>query len=157
MSHQALQDRPDMVSYAVWLLYGLIGTGIVRTSITVIRHADVGSPYTLIATKLAIYIVTVFLIYQISRGKNRARWVLLAFGAIALPLSIIPTFDSFTHIPFHSIPGLIQLGLYIVAMVLLFQQNSSAWFSPANHRTRNREPPALLPENTNRRIQQTGT
>jgi hypothetical protein len=130
MSQQALQDRPNMVSYAVWLLYGLIGTGIVRTSITVIRHADVRSPYTLIATKLAIYIVTVFLIYQISRGENRARWVLLAFGAIALPLSIIPTFDSFTHIPFHSLLGLIQLGLYIVAMVLLFQQNASAWFSP---------------------------
>ena len=129
MSQQAPSERPGMVSSAVWLLYGLIGIGIIRTAVTVIRHVDVRSPYTLIATKLAIYLVTVFLIYQISRGKNWARWVLLAFGAIALPLSILPTFDSFSHIPFHSLLGFIQLGLYIAAMLLLFQRNSSAWFS----------------------------
>ena len=63
-------------------------------------------------------------------GAIGAFGVLLAFGAIALPLSIIPTFDSFTHIPFHSLLGLIQLGLYIAAMVLLFRQNASAWFTP---------------------------
>ena len=128
MSTGELLERPAKVVTAVRMLYLLIVIGIILTSMTVVRHADVRSPHTLIVTKLLIYAVTVFLIYQISKGSNWARWMLLAIGAIALPLSILPTFDAISHKPGHTLLGFLQLGLYIVAMVFLFQQGSSAWF-----------------------------
>jgi hypothetical protein len=110
------------------MLYLLIAIGIVRTSMTVIRHADVRSPYFLIFTKLLVYAVTVFLIYQISKGRNWARWLLLAIVSIAFPLSILPIFETLTHNPVHTLLGFLQLALYIVAMVLLFHKSSTDWF-----------------------------
>jgi len=128
MSTEELLERPAKVVTAVRMLYLLIVIGIIRTAMTVMRHADVRSPHTLIVTKLLIYAVTVFLIYQISKGKNWARWLLLAIATIALPLSILPTFDAISHNPVHTLLGFLQLGLYIIAMVFLFQQSSSDWF-----------------------------
>jgi hypothetical protein len=128
MSTEELLERPAKVVTAVRMLYLLVAIGIIRTAMTVVRHADVRSPHTLIVTKLLIYAVTVFLIYQISKGKNWARWLLLAIATIALPLSILPTFDAIAHNPVHTLLGFLQLGLYIVAMVFLFHRSSSGWF-----------------------------
>jgi hypothetical protein len=131
MSIKELSEKPAKVIAAVRMLYLLIGIGIIRTAMSVIRHADVRSPYFLIFTKLLVYAVTVFLIYQISKGKNWARWLLLVIVAIAFPLSILPTFDSITHNPVHALLGFLQLALYIFAMVFLFHGSSSGWFGAA--------------------------
>jgi len=127
MSSKALSQKPEKVITAVKLLYLLIAIGMIRTFMTVMRHADVRSPYSLIFTKILIYAASVFLIYQISRGKNWARWLLLVIFAIAFPLSVLPTFDAFSHNPVHALLGLLQLGLYIVAMVFLFHRSSTEW------------------------------
>ena len=120
--------KPERVVTAINMLYLLVAIGVVRTSMTVIRHVDVRSPYSLIITKLLVYAVTLFLIYRISKGKNWARWALLATVAVAFPLSILPTFDSLSHNPVHTLLGFVQLGLYIVAMIFLFQRDASSWF-----------------------------
>ena len=128
MSTREDSERPQKVLVAVNMLYLLLAIGIVRTGMTVIRHADVRSPYFFISVKLMIYAVTALLIYQISKGKNWARWLLLGFVSIALPLSILPTLDAFAHNPVHTLLGILQLGLYAVAMLFLFQRSSSVWF-----------------------------
>lgn len=128
MTTKELTTMPPKIVTAVRMLYLLIAIGIVRTGMTVIRHVDVRSPYSLIITKLLVYAVTAFLIYQISRGRNWARWLLLLIVTIALPLSILPTFDAISHNPVHTLLGFLQLGLYIVAMVFLFQRSTSSWF-----------------------------
>jgi hypothetical protein len=127
MSTKALSDKPEKVVTAVKLLYLMIAIGMIRTTMTVLRHADVRSPYSLIFTKVLIYAASLFLIYQISKGENWARWLLLIIFAIAFPLSVMPTFDAITHNPVHALLGLLQLGLYIIAMVYLFQRSSSEW------------------------------
>jgi RsiW-degrading membrane proteinase PrsW (M82 family) len=127
MSAKELLEKPEKVVSAVKLLYLLIAIGMVRTGMTVLRHADVRSPYSLIFTKILVYSVSLFLIYQISKGKNWARWLLLVIFAIAFPLSVLPTFDAVTHNPVHSLLGLLQLGLYIIAMVYLFHRSSTEW------------------------------
>lgn len=127
MPTKTLSDKPDKVVTAVKLLYLMIAFGIIRTAMTVLRHVDVRSPYSLIFTKLLIYAASLFLIYQISKGKNWARWLLLIIFAIAFPLSVMPTFDAITHNPVHALLGLLQLGLYIIAMVYLFHRSSSEW------------------------------
>jgi uncharacterized membrane protein (DUF2068 family) len=128
MSVDKLAERPQKVVMAVRMLYLLIAIGIVRTSMTVIRHVDVRSPYFLISIKLMVYAVTLVLIYQVSRGRNWARWLLLAVVAIAFPLSILPIFETLAHNPVHTLLGYLQLALYIAAMSFLFQRSSSDWF-----------------------------
>jgi hypothetical protein len=123
-----LLEKPAKVILAVKFLYLVIGTGIIRTSMTVIRHADVRSPDFLIFTKFMVYAVSLFLIYQMAKGKNWARWSLIVIFVISIPLAILPTFDSMTHNPVHSILGFLQLGLYVAAMLFLFHESSSGWF-----------------------------
>jgi hypothetical protein len=127
MSIKELSQKPEKVVAAVKLLYLVVAIGIIRTSMTVIRHVDVRSPHLLIITKMLIYAASVFLIYQVSKGKNWARWLLLAIIAIAFPLSVLPTFDALFHNPIHTLLGFLQLALYIVAMIFLFHRSSSQW------------------------------
>ena len=91
------------------------------------RHADVRSPQFLIVTKIVIYTVSVFLIYRVSKGKNWAKWLLVLILALAFPLSVLPSFDAIVHSPAHSSLGLLQLALYVAAIVLLFHRRSTAW------------------------------
>ena len=129
MSSKEYSEKPKKVITAIKLLYLIIAIGLLRTVMTVMRHADVRSPYSLIFTKVLIYAASVFLIYQISKGKNWARWALLLIFAIAFPLSVLPTLDAISHNPVHALLGLIQLGLYIGAMVYLFHRSSTEWLS----------------------------
>ena len=128
MSIKELSQKPEKVVTAVKLLYLVIAIGIIRTSMTVIRHVDVRSPHLLIFSKMLLYAASVFLIYQASKGKNWARWLLLAILAIAFPLSVLPTFDAIFHNPIHTLLGFLQLALYIVAIIFLFRRSSSQWF-----------------------------
>lgn len=132
MSENILMEKPAKVATAVKMMYLVVVIGIVRTGMTVIRHLDVRSPHFYISTKLMLYAVSVFLIYQTSKGRNWARWSLIVIFTIAIPLAVLPTFDSIDHSPFHTLLGFVQLGLYIIAMVFLFHRNTSAWFRSGN-------------------------
>lgn len=129
MPAKELSEKPEKVVTAVKMLYFLIAIGVIRTSMTVIRHADVRSPYFLIFIKLAVYAAALFMIYKISKGRNWARWLLLVVVTIAFPLSILPIFASIAHNPVDTLLGFLQLALYIVAMVFLFHKSVSSWFS----------------------------
>lgn len=128
MTAEELSETPAKVITAVRMLYFLIAIGVIRTSMTVIRHADVRSPYFLIFIKLAVYAAALFIIFKISKGRNWARWLLLVVVTIAFPLSILPIFDSIVHNPVDTLLGFLQLGLYIVAMLFLFHKSASSWF-----------------------------
>lgn len=123
-------QKPFEVVLAAKMLYLVVALGIARSVMTVVRHLDVRSPYFLISIKLCIYVISVFVIYQLSKGKNWARWSLMAIFVICIPLVILPLFDSFSHSPVHSSLGLLQLALFVYSFVLLFGKKSSAWFMP---------------------------
>lgn len=129
MSTRKLSERPEKVVLAAKMLYLIIAIGAIRVAMTVFRHIDVRSPYSLIVTKLLIYSAFIFMIWQLGRGKNWARWILVMIFAISIPLSILPTFDSISHNSVHALLGFVQLAMYIAATVFLFQKSSSAWFS----------------------------
>ena len=132
MPTQALSERPPKVSLAVKFFYVIVGIGIIRAVMTIIRHADVRSPYFLIITKLIIYAGSLYLIYELSKGRNWARWMMVVIFVIAIPLTILPGFESFTHNPVHTSLGFVQLGLYIIGLVFLFHRSSSSWFGAEN-------------------------
>lgn len=121
-------SMPTKVIYAVRILYLVVGIGIIRTSITVVQHADVRSPYFLIFTKGLVYVGSLLLINQSTKGKNWARWSLVVILMITIPLEIIPAIES---ISFSSIKPLLlslQLGLSLIALFFLFHKSSSEWY-----------------------------
>lgn len=128
MPTKALSERPSKVALAVKFLYLVVGLGIIRAVMTIIRHADVRSPDFLIYTKIIIYAGSVYLIYQLNKGRNWARWLLGVIFIIAIPLVILPAFASYSHNPVDALITLIQTALYIIGMVFLFHRSSSNWF-----------------------------
>jgi hypothetical protein len=129
MPTQALSERPPKVSLAVKFFYVVVGIGIIRAAMTIIRHADVRSPYFLIITKLIIYAGSLYLIYQLSKGRNWARLSMVVIFIINIPLTILPAFASFFHNPVHTSLGFVQIALYIIGLAFLFHGSSSNWFS----------------------------
>ncbi len=128
MPTKELPERPAKVVLAVKMFYLVVGIGIIRTAMTVIRHADVRSPYFLIVTKLFVFAASLFLIYQIGKAKNWTRWSLVVILGISIPLTILPAFESISHNPVHMLLAFLQVALYIVALVFLFHGSSSGWF-----------------------------
>ena len=120
-------NRPVQITAAVALMYGVVALGILRTGMTVMRHIDVRTPYFFIGVKALLYALSIFLIYNIGKGRNWAKWALMAVLVAAIPLGVLPTIDSFAHNPLHAMLGYGQLAAWIIAAVLLFQQASSDW------------------------------
>lgn len=123
--------RPAKVGLSIKLLYLIVGIGVLRTAMIVIRHADVRSPYFLVSIKVMLYALSLFLIYQVGRGRNWARWALVAILIVNIPLTILPAFETLSIVPVQTILGFLQLGLYVFALVLLFHADSSEWFGIA--------------------------
>jgi uncharacterized membrane protein YjdF len=128
MPTKALSERPLKVTLAVKFFYLVVGLGIIRAVVTIIRHADVRSPHFLIYTKLIIYAGSLYLIYQLNKGRNWARWLLGVIFIIAIPLVILPAFASYSHNPVDALLAFIQTALYIIGLVFLFHRSSSSWF-----------------------------
>jgi hypothetical protein len=124
----ATLEKPASVVTAVRILYLVVAIGVGRVVIAVVRHADVRSPDFLILTKVFFYAAAIFLISRLGRGKNWARWTLATLLAIGIPLTVLPALDAISHSTLNTGLVLLQLGLYIAAMALVFRQPSSTWF-----------------------------
>lgn len=125
-----LSARPAKVVLAVKVLYLFVALGVIRTALMVIRHLDVRSPSFDIVTNLLIYAASLYLIHQLSQGKNWARWSLVAILFFSLFLLLLPTFDSFTLNPVNTLLVFVQYTLYVVALVFLFHRETHGWFGP---------------------------
>jgi hypothetical protein len=128
MSDKQSNKTPEKVVLAVRLFYLIIGIGLVRLVITVIRHWDVRTPDFIILSKLIIWLVSLFFVYHVSKGRNWARWSMVAIFVISIPLAILPRISSLSHNPIPNLLGLVQVPLYVWAILLLFQAKSTAWF-----------------------------
>jgi len=133
MSIKEYLEKEDKVVLAVKMLYLVVGIGVLRTLFTIFRHIDVRSLISLIITKLIVYGLSIYLIIQINKCKNWARWSLVVILTVSIPLTILPAFGQVTHNPIYAILFFMQLILYMVALVILFQESVSKRFtSPDN-------------------------
>ncbi len=128
MPTKTIMEKPSKVVLAVKLFYLIVGIGLIRTVMTIIRHADVRTPYFLIFIKLIFYTISVYLIHQIGKGKNWARFSMVIIFIAAIPLSILPTFTSFSQYPVQTTLSYIQIVLYVIGLVFLFHGSASKWF-----------------------------
>jgi hypothetical protein len=121
-------ERPKKVQNAVTILYVTLGIGIVRAVIEASANAQMAGVGFLIFITVLVFAVMVFLIAMIGRGRNWARITFLVLFLLGLLPSILPLIRSFKLSPISGILGLAQMVLQVVALVFLFQQESSVWF-----------------------------
>jgi hypothetical protein len=119
---------PKKVQNAVTILYITLGIGILRDVIDAPANAKMTGVGFLIYITLVVFVVMVFLIAMIGRGRNWARITFLILFFLGLLASILSIVYSFTLSPISSVLTLAQVVLQMVALVFLFQQESSAWF-----------------------------
>ena len=113
---------------AVTILYVTLAIGIVRAVMEASANAEIAGVGVLMFSTLVVFAVMVFFIAMIGRGRNWARITFLVSFLLGLLPSILPLIRSFDISPISGVLGLAQVVLQIVAMVFLFQQESSAWF-----------------------------
>ncbi len=139
--------RPKRVLVAITLLYAALGIGVTRIVLDLyLRYPITGPPWLLtmvnrtgIAWLLPLVVIlsafvtiTLFLviIYLIGQGKNWARIFFLGLWLIGilLFLAAIPLRRFLAAHPISGMFALLQYVLQVVALVLLFQNESSRWF-----------------------------
>jgi hypothetical protein len=119
---------PEKVAQAIKLLYSVLGISIIRLVWTIFSHIDVRTPFMMILNSIMIYAVFGFLVYKLGQRKSWARTGVAAIFAISIPLSVLPMFQSISHSIVVNGLGLLSLVIYTVALVWLFQQDSTTWF-----------------------------
>ena len=122
-------QKPLTIKLSVFLMYSVVAIGFLRTGMTIGRHLDVRTPYMYLGSKALVYALSVFLIYQVSKGHNWARWILMVLLAVSVPLGVLPTSDSLQHSPLHAQLGFGQLAVFILAAILLLLPPSSRWLN----------------------------
>lgn len=126
--------QPQKVDTAVKLLYASLGFGIISSILFPPRLDEVSSFDSALNDSLFSFFIfgPLFLLYyMIGKGKNWARITYLVFFIMGIPLSIVvfPIYLSLSDTPVISgTLSLVQTGMQLVAMVFLFQGESSAWF-----------------------------
>jgi len=121
-------ERPKKVQNAVAILYVTLGIGILRAVIEASANAEKAGLGFVIFVTLIVSAVMVFFIVMIGRGRNWARITFLVLFLLGLIPSVLPIIRSFNLRPISGVLGLAQIILQALALVFLFQRESSEWF-----------------------------
>jgi hypothetical protein len=116
-------ERPKSISRAVTLLCVALGIGILRGVIRYIRHADVRSLGLGELISLALWVLSAFLIVQVWKGRHWARIAWVVIFCLAVPLGILPLFQSVAYFPVANGLGIAQSLIWLAGIVLMFQRD----------------------------------
>ena len=121
-------SRPAIISNAVKLLYVTLGIGVIRAVLefqTLVQQAPV---IFILFVWVVVFGVMWFLIHKIGSRRNLARITFLILFIVGVPLSVLPVLQSLSATPVSGLIGILQLVGQVVALVMLFQRTSNAWF-----------------------------
>ena len=124
-------EKPTQVRRAVNLFYAALGIGVFLTFFQIFRDASGLSIVSAIFSILFLsipYAISIFLIINISAGKNWARIIMLIWFLIQFIPSFPSIIQNFRTNYLISILVIVQTALYIIAFVFLFQGSSNNWF-----------------------------
>ena len=127
-SETGADERPKAISRSVTLLWMALGIGVVRGVIRHIRHADVRSFGVGEVATLALWALSAFLIVQVWKGRHWARIAWVVIFCLAVPLGILPLFQSVVYFPVAKGLGIAQSLVWLAGIVLMFQRDASTWF-----------------------------
>jgi hypothetical protein len=145
--NEAELSRPKRVLVAITLLYAALGIGVTRIVLdlysgypitgppwlmTMVNQTGITwlLPIVLLLSALVTFTLLLVLIYLIGQGKNWARisFLVLWLIGILLFLSATPLRRFLAAHPISGMFALLQYVFQVVALVLLFQNESSRWF-----------------------------
>ena len=127
-----IQSKPDQVKTAVNLLYASLAIGVLNLILSLAAIVEQSLVVFVIVVAVITISILFFLIVMISSGKNWARIVFLILYVIGLPGQVATVLQLMTAYSFISLTGTVQTILQLVAIVLLFQSASTAWFKRDN-------------------------
>jgi carboxyl-terminal processing protease len=149
-------EKPKKVGIAVKLVYATLAVGAMRSIWEIPARArqfetswDTSplSSQSLIGFSILVMLLTLsflgYLVYMIDKGRNWARITFLVLLIIGIPFSIIPLLLSFAYSPISGILSVAQVVAQTVAVILLFQKESSRWFLSAGANKFRSRPPDL--------------
>lgn len=136
--------RPNQVIVAIYLIYASLALTILYPVINPAANGQAEteiytSPFLFIARGIAILFPILFTMY-IAAGRNWARQLFSAgvFFNFFYVADLLKTFDEY---PLITILGTIPLLLQIMAITLLFQRSSNAWFNSKRTAARSQSKP----------------
>lgn len=123
-------NLPKSISIAAKVIYLTLGIGIINSVIMELTtdFNNLSDPKNLIILIFSIGLMA-FFSYKIHIGKKWARTtflVLFLIGLIMLPFTLI---QFFKLNPTTGVISLIQTGLQIYALILLYRPDSKDWYS----------------------------
>lgn len=126
------KNRPDKVSTAITLLWILIAASVISSifnfsSLLEITNASGLGLGWLIFTLYFSFFLTAFFIWKISQGRNWARITYLVFFILGVLFTIYDYLTSEVS-TFSIILGIAGIIVQIIALIFLFQKQSSDWF-----------------------------
>ena len=124
-------SRPTQVTVAVYLIYASLAVTIVHSLVDPAIGGQaaaefVASPFLYLAYAIAV-LFPIFIAIYIAAGRNWARQ-LYSVGTFLYFFYVADLMQGFDDSPVITTLGTIPLLLQIMAIVLLFQGPSSAWF-----------------------------
>jgi cytochrome bd-type quinol oxidase subunit 1 len=78
---------------------------------------------------IGMLVLMIVLIYFISKRRNWARITYTVLFAIGIPFTLFGLARSLSAAQLTGVVGLIQFGMQVAALVLLYQRQSSDWFA----------------------------
>ncbi|MBI9056009.1 MAG: hypothetical protein JEY96_19465 [Bacteroidales bacterium] len=123
------EDLPKQIRMAAYLLFGTILIGIINS--VLYNYFTNGEAY---ATSYSIFIlifslsIMTFFSYMILLGRNWARITILVLFLLGAVLGIPTLIYYFNLSPIIGLISLIQTGLQIYALILLYNKESKNWY-----------------------------
>ena len=126
------KSRPDKVSTAIILLWIVIAAGVISSifnfssSLEIANASGFGLGW-LIFTLYFTYLLLAFFIWKIGQGRNWARITYLVLFILGVPMTIYSYLISAIS-TLSIILGIAGAIVQIIALIFLFQKQSSDWF-----------------------------
>jgi len=132
----AATPRPRVVSIAVWLLWASIVLELLDELFDIYDQSRRGA-IVVAASAITIFLVGVvcWLIFMIGRQRNWARITYAILFALGMSVHLVNWQITWNGPPRDLAAIVLQSGLQLAAVVLVFQRAANAWF-----RTRHVEP-----------------
>ncbi len=125
---QSQCGRPGSVGTAVKLLYVTLGIAVVMIIMDTPMSTQGTSPGSVKLVSIISLGIPWFFIHMIGKGRNWARITSLVLFITGVPFVVLPLLQRLTASPIYGLLGIGQVVIELIALVLLFQKPSSAWF-----------------------------
>lgn len=125
-------EKPVEVSRAVNCLWASLALGSVKALVDMQHLSSQAAPAFTNVILVSVIAISTLLIYKTGQGKNWARITYLVLMVLGSLPSVPLLMAEFGRSPVLGAFGIIQVGLQIFALWLLFTSPGKAWFKPAH-------------------------